>query len=73
MVSQALDVPHFWQGIIEVRRISGRYLTKLSYRDLIIYGLRTKPTMITVNENSVPLEGSKTVWDEVNMVSASCF
>ena len=49
--------------------MSGRYLTKLSYRDLIIYGLRTKPVMITVNENSVPLEGSKTLWDEANLVS----
>ncbi|RNA12391.1 lysosomal alpha-glucosidase-like isoform X2, partial [Brachionus plicatilis] len=53
-------------GIIEVRRLSGRYITRLSYRDIKIYGLRSKPSRITVNENSQSIDSSKCVWDEQN-------
>jgi hypothetical protein len=31
-------------------------------------GLRSKPIKITVNENSQSVDGSKTVWDEINSV-----
>ena len=57
------------KGIIEVKRVSGRYATRLSYRDLIIMGLKSKPSRITVNENSQAIDGSKCVWDEVNSVT----
>lgn len=57
-----------FKGIIEVRRLSGRYTTKLSYRDIKIYGLRSKPNRITVNENSQAIESSKCIWDEQNQV-----
>jgi hypothetical protein len=45
----------------------GRYLTKLSYRNLIILGLKSKPYRIVVNENSQAIDASKTVWDEANL------
>lgn len=51
-----------------MRRKSGRFATKLSYRDIAIYGLRNKPSRFTVNENTQPIDGSKCVWDEINMV-----
>lgn len=51
-----------------MKRKSGRFLTRLSYRDLIILGLRAKPYRITVNENSQAVDGAKTIWDEVNFV-----
>ncbi|CAF0863003.1 unnamed protein product [Brachionus calyciflorus] len=53
-------------GIIEVRKVSGRFATRLSYRDIKIYGLKSKPTRITVNENSQAIDGSKCVWDDYN-------
>ena len=49
--------------------MSGRYTTKLSYRNLIFYGLRSKPDRLIVNENSQAVDGSKCTWDEVNSVS----
>lgn len=51
-----------------MRRKSGRFASKLSYRDIAIYGLRNKPSRFTVNENTQPVDGSKCVWDEINMV-----
>jgi hypothetical protein len=56
------------EGVISVKRLSGRYKTMLAYRNLIIYGLKSKPYRITVNENSQPIDGSKCVWDELNQV-----
>ena len=56
------------KGIIEVRKVSGRYATKLSYRDIKIYGLRSKPSRITVNENTQGIDGSKCIWDDFNQV-----
>jgi alpha-glucosidase (family GH31 glycosyl hydrolase) len=55
-------------GVIEVRRLSGRFATKLSYRDLVIMGLKSKPVKITVNENTQGIDGSKCVWDDFNRV-----
>ena len=51
-----------------MRRASGRYLTKLSYRDIIIMGLKSKPDRITVNENTQSIDGSKTIWNDENRV-----
>ncbi len=50
-----------------MRKNHGRYLTKLSYRNLVILGLKSKPHRIVVNENSQAVDGSKTVWDETNL------
>jgi hypothetical protein len=43
--------------------------TRLAYRDVVIYGLLSKPHRITVNENSNPIDSSKTQWDPVGQVS----
>ena len=51
-----------------MRRKSGRFSTKLSYRNLVIYGLNSKPEKITVNENSNPIDSSKTTWDNTHRV-----
>ncbi len=56
-----------------MKRSSGRYLTKLSYRDIIIMGLKSKPEKITVNENTQSIDGSKAVWNEENRVKQSFF
>ena len=57
--------------MIIVKRSSGRYVTKLSYRNIIIMGLKSKPEKITVNENTQSIDGAKTIWNEENRVS--CF
>lgn len=55
-------------GIVQIERRRGTFNTNLAYRDLIIYGLNSKPDRITVNENSYPIDTSKTNWDEVYRV-----
>lgn len=59
---------NFYKGLIEVHRKSGSYRTNLAYRDLIIYGLKSKPIRITVNENTQAIDSSKATWDSRNNV-----